>query len=115
MILFVNIIIHVIIFYVKIHVLSKFSNMIYTTFQATMPSSEKHPSTVPMWKGVKVSYTLIAMCLFPLAIGGYWAYGQMVRYISYKLYFMYLFFKNIKKKSLVSLAFQLYHYNLYYI
>lgn len=46
--------------------------------QATMPSSEKHPSNVPMWKGVKVSYTLIAMCLFPLAVGGYWAYGQMI-------------------------------------
>ncbi|KAM0025807.1 hypothetical protein Hdeb2414_s0021g00578941 [Helianthus debilis subsp. tardiflorus] len=24
---------------------------------ATMPSSEKHPSTVPMWKGVKVLHT----------------------------------------------------------
>ncbi|CAH1423455.1 unnamed protein product [Lactuca virosa] len=46
--------------------------------QATMPSSEKHPSTVPMWKGVKVSYTIIAMCLFPLAIGGYWAYGHLI-------------------------------------
>lgn len=46
--------------------------------QATMPSSEKHPSRVPMWKGLKVAYALIAMCLFPLAIGGYWAYGQMV-------------------------------------
>ncbi|XP_071691396.1 lysine histidine transporter-like 8 [Rutidosis leptorrhynchoides] len=46
--------------------------------QATMPSSEKHPSTVPMWKGVKVSYTLIALCLFPLAIGGYWAYGHLI-------------------------------------
>ncbi|EEF33958.1 lysine histidine transporter-like 8 [Ricinus communis] len=46
--------------------------------QATMPSSEKHPSTVPMWKGVKVAYAVIAMCLFPLAIGGYWAYGQMI-------------------------------------
>ncbi|XWS67672.1 hypothetical protein CRYUN_Cryun04dG0026100 [Craigia yunnanensis] len=46
--------------------------------QATMPSDEKHPSRVPMWKGVKVAYTLIAMCLFPLAIGGYWAYGQMI-------------------------------------
>ncbi|KAI3774246.1 hypothetical protein L1987_48793 [Smallanthus sonchifolius] len=46
--------------------------------QATMHSSEKHPSMVPMWKGVKVSYTLIAMCLFPLAIGGYWAYGQLI-------------------------------------
>lgn len=50
--------------------------------QATMPSSEKHPSTVPMWKGVKVSYTLIAMCLFPLTIGGYWAYGQLVSFYS---------------------------------
>ncbi|GAB4838593.1 hypothetical protein Ancab_028139 [Ancistrocladus abbreviatus] len=46
--------------------------------QATMPSSEKHPSRVPMWKGVKFAYLLIAMCLFPLAIGGYWAYGQKI-------------------------------------
>ncbi|CAK8540067.1 unnamed protein product [Lathyrus sativus] len=46
--------------------------------QATMPSSEKHPSHVPMWKGVKASYTLIAACIFPLAIGGYWAYGQLI-------------------------------------
>ncbi|XP_043712516.1 lysine histidine transporter-like 8 [Telopea speciosissima] len=46
--------------------------------QATMPSSEKHPSHVPMWKGVKAAYILIAMCLFPIAIGGYWAYGQLI-------------------------------------
>lgn len=46
-----------------------------------MPSSEKNPSHVPMWKGVKVAYAIIAMCLFPLAIGGYWAYGHMVRNI----------------------------------
>ncbi|XP_010266108.1 PREDICTED: lysine histidine transporter-like 8 [Nelumbo nucifera] len=46
--------------------------------QATMPSSEKHPSRVPMWRGVKAAYVLIAMCLFPLAIGGYWAYGHMI-------------------------------------
>ncbi|AES95238.1 putative amino acid transporter, transmembrane domain-containing protein [Medicago truncatula] len=46
--------------------------------QATMPSSEKHPSHVPMWKGVKIAYTLIAACLFPVAIGGYWAYGQLI-------------------------------------
>ncbi|CAA0807712.1 Lysine histidine transporter-like 8 [Striga hermonthica] len=47
--------------------------------QATMPSSEKHPSTVPMWRGVKASYSLIATtCLFPLAIAGYWAYGHMI-------------------------------------
>lgn len=43
-----------------------------------MPSDEKHPSHVPMWKGVKVSYTIIALCLYPLTIGGYWTYGQLV-------------------------------------
>ncbi|XP_028777265.1 lysine histidine transporter-like 8 [Neltuma alba] len=46
--------------------------------QATMPSSEKHPSHVPMWNGVKGAYTIIAACLFPLAIGGYWAYGHQI-------------------------------------
>ncbi|GMY05338.1 lysine histidine transporter-like 8 [Fagus crenata] len=46
--------------------------------QATMPSSEKHPSRVPMWRGVKFAYLLVAMCLYPLAIGGYWAYGQQI-------------------------------------
>ncbi|KAJ4963222.1 hypothetical protein NE237_023161 [Protea cynaroides] len=46
--------------------------------QATMPSSEKHPSHVPMWRGVKSAYLLIAMCLFPVAIGGYWAYGHLI-------------------------------------
>ncbi|KAI3760764.1 hypothetical protein L1987_51163 [Smallanthus sonchifolius] len=46
--------------------------------QATMPSSEKHPSRIPMWRGVKASYSLIAMCLFPLAIGGFWAYGNLI-------------------------------------
>lgn len=43
-----------------------------------MPSSLKHPSRLPMWKGVKFSYLIIALCLFPLAIGGYWAYGDLV-------------------------------------
>lgn len=47
--------------------------------QGTMPSSIKRPSRLPMWKGVKFAYLIIAMCLFPLAIGGYWAYGNMVR------------------------------------
>ncbi|OVA16028.1 Amino acid transporter [Macleaya cordata] len=46
--------------------------------QGTMPSSEKYPSRVPMWRGVKLAYLVIAMCLFPLAIGGYWAYGHMI-------------------------------------
>ncbi|KAL6322873.1 hypothetical protein AAG906_020913 [Vitis piasezkii] len=46
--------------------------------QATMPSSEKRTTYVPMWRGVKVAYLIIALCLFPLAIGGYWAYGQKI-------------------------------------
>ncbi|KAJ0636920.1 putative amino acid transporter, transmembrane domain-containing protein [Helianthus annuus] len=45
-----------------------------------MPSSEKHPSRIPMWKGVKASYIVIAMCLFPLAISGFWAYGNLVSF-----------------------------------
>jgi len=53
-----------------------------------MPSSEKHPSHVPMWKGVKVSYALIAACLFPLTIGGYWAYGQLVSIHLILLFYM---------------------------
>ncbi|KAI8024989.1 Lysine histidine transporter-like 8 [Camellia lanceoleosa] len=46
--------------------------------QGTMPSSSKHPSREPMWRGVTMSYILISMCLFPLAIGGYWAYGNLI-------------------------------------
>jgi hypothetical protein len=43
-----------------------------------MPSSLKHPSRVPMWKGVKVAYAIVACCLYPMAIGGFWAYGNQV-------------------------------------
>lgn len=43
-----------------------------------MPSNVKQPSRLPMWRGVKFAYLIIAMCLFPLAIGGYWAYGNLV-------------------------------------
>lgn len=46
--------------------------------QATMPSTFKHPANVPMWRGAKAAYLLIAMCLFPVAVGGYWAYGNTV-------------------------------------
>lgn len=47
-------------------------------FQGTVPASIKHPTHKTMWKGVKFSYALIAMCLFPIAIAGYWAYGNLV-------------------------------------
>lgn len=46
--------------------------------QATMPSTFKHPAHVPMWRGAKVGYFFIAACLFPVAIGGFWAYGNLV-------------------------------------
>ncbi|XP_073028926.1 lysine histidine transporter-like 8 [Primulina eburnea] len=46
--------------------------------QATMPSSEKKPSRVPMWRGVQAAYFIVALCLYPLAIGGYWAYGDKI-------------------------------------
>ncbi|EPS73072.1 hypothetical protein M569_01683 [Genlisea aurea] len=46
--------------------------------QATMPSTLQKPARVPMWRGAKVAYTLIAACLFPVAIGGYWAYGNLM-------------------------------------
>jgi hypothetical protein len=38
--------------------------------QGTMPSTLKHPSHVPMWKGVKVAYVIIALWLCPIATGG---------------------------------------------
>ncbi|KAK2976263.1 hypothetical protein RJ640_026892 [Escallonia rubra] len=59
--------------------------------QATMPSSEKHPSRVPMWSGVKFSYALIAACIFPLAIGGYWAYGRDIPVNGGMLAALYMF------------------------
>lgn len=56
-----------------------------------MPSSEKQPSRVPMWKGVKVVYLLIAIvCLFPLAVGGYWAYGNKVHKNYFTIFPFYL-------------------------
>ncbi|KAF3446870.1 hypothetical protein FNV43_RR12050 [Rhamnella rubrinervis] len=46
--------------------------------QGTMPSSTKRPSNLPMWRGVKFAYLTVALCLFPLAIGGYWTYGNSI-------------------------------------
>ncbi|TYH88792.1 hypothetical protein ES332_D01G212600v1 [Gossypium tomentosum] len=46
--------------------------------QGTLPSDSKHPSRKSMWRGVMVSYMIIAMCLFPLAIVGFWAYGNKI-------------------------------------
>lgn len=46
--------------------------------QATIPSSPEKPSKIPMWRGVLVAYLIVAICYFPVAIAGYWAFGQTV-------------------------------------
>ncbi|KAJ8768046.1 hypothetical protein K2173_020986 [Erythroxylum novogranatense] len=46
--------------------------------QATMPSTPEKPSKGPMWKGVVVSYIVVALCYFPVAIIGYRTYGNSV-------------------------------------
>lgn len=46
--------------------------------KGTIHSDSKNPSRLAMWKGVMFAYLVIASCLFPLAIGGYWAYGNLV-------------------------------------
>lgn len=47
--------------------------------QATMPSTEMRPSKGPMWRGVVAAYIIIALCYFPVAIIGYWAFGNQVK------------------------------------
>ncbi|KAF7810746.1 lysine histidine transporter-like 8 [Senna tora] len=44
--------------------------------QGTLPSSPEKPSNRLMLKGVSIAYVIIAMCVFPLAIVGFWAYGN---------------------------------------
>lgn len=44
--------------------------------QATIPSKPGRPSKVPMWRGVIVAYIVVALCYFPVALVGYWAYGN---------------------------------------
>ncbi|KAL5725873.1 hypothetical protein ACHQM5_008964 [Ranunculus cassubicifolius] len=52
-------------------------NLVLET-QATMPSSLKKKSSRTMWRGVIFAYFAIAFCLFPLAICGFWAYGNEI-------------------------------------
>lgn len=46
--------------------------------QATIPSTPEKPSKKPMWKGVLVAYIVVAICYFPVALIGYWAFGNSV-------------------------------------
>lgn len=43
--------------------------------QATIPSTPEKPSKVPMWKGAMGAYFINAICYFPVALIGYWAFG----------------------------------------
>ncbi|XP_065878740.1 lysine histidine transporter 1-like [Euphorbia lathyris] len=47
--------------------------------QATIPSTPEKPSKGPMWKGVVVAYIVVALCYFPVALIGYWMYGNSVK------------------------------------
>ncbi|EYU29952.1 hypothetical protein ABFS82_05G030500 [Erythranthe guttata] len=46
--------------------------------QATIPSTPEKPSRVPMWKGAVLAYFINGICYFPVALIGYWAFGQDV-------------------------------------
>lgn len=46
--------------------------------QATIPSTPEKPSKGPMWRGVVVAYIVVALCYFPVALVGYWMYGNSV-------------------------------------
>ncbi|CAN1244797.1 Lysine histidine transporter-like 6 [Linum perenne] len=46
--------------------------------QATIPSTPEKPSKVPMWKGALGAYFVNAICYFPVALIGYWAFGRDV-------------------------------------
>lgn len=46
--------------------------------QATIPSTPEKPSKGPMWKGVVVAYIVVAICYFPVALIGYWMFGNAV-------------------------------------
>ncbi|KAM7271386.1 hypothetical protein ACFE04_030600 [Oxalis oulophora] len=46
--------------------------------QATIPSTPERPSKVPMWRGVMGAYFINAICYFPVALIGYWTFGQDV-------------------------------------
>ncbi|XP_030450285.1 lysine histidine transporter 1-like isoform X2 [Syzygium oleosum] len=47
--------------------------------QATIPSTPEKPSKGQMWRGVLVAYIVVALCYFPVALIGYWIFGNSVK------------------------------------
>ncbi|CAN0924662.1 Lysine histidine transporter 1 [Linum grandiflorum] len=46
--------------------------------QATIPSTPEKPSKGPMWRGVVIAYIVVALCYFPVALVGYYVFGNKV-------------------------------------
>ncbi|XVE84113.1 hypothetical protein DITRI_Ditri16bG0143500 [Diplodiscus trichospermus] len=46
--------------------------------QATIPSTPEKPSKGPMWRGVVIAYIVVALCYFPVALIGYYVFGNDV-------------------------------------
>lgn len=46
--------------------------------QATLPSTPEKPSKGPMWRGVVVAYIIVALCYFPVALVGFYVFGNTV-------------------------------------
>ncbi|KAJ8768050.1 hypothetical protein K2173_020990 [Erythroxylum novogranatense] len=46
--------------------------------QATIPSTPEKPSKGPMWKGVLIAYIVVGLCYFPVALVGYYIFGNNV-------------------------------------
>ncbi|KAK4836606.1 hypothetical protein QYF36_025314 [Acer negundo] len=46
--------------------------------QAKIASTPEKPSKGLMWRGVVVAYIVVAFCYFPIAIIGYWMFGNSV-------------------------------------
>ncbi|KAL2932220.1 Lysine histidine transporter 1, partial [Bienertia sinuspersici] len=45
---------------------------------ASIPSTLDKPSKIPLWKGSLLAYIIIALCYFPVAFVGYYAFGENV-------------------------------------
>ncbi|KAL9265076.1 Lysine histidine transporter-like 8-like protein [Drosera capensis] len=46
--------------------------------EGTLPSSSTHPPSKTMWRARTTSYIVVALCVFSIAIGGFWAYGTQI-------------------------------------
>ncbi|KAF9603581.1 hypothetical protein IFM89_037080, partial [Coptis chinensis] len=57
------------------------ADIIFDVFNGlgTIPSTPSRPSSKPMWRGVVVAYLIVAFCYYPVALSGFWAFGDLVQ------------------------------------